>query len=276
MNNSEMPTRGFIYVASVNRIYYELAINSCTTLKDYYPNAHVTLFTHNAFVDDRAIELFDNIVTNIPIHYRAKMWAMARTPYEETVYIDCDSIIVNKDIEKIHDFLSECDLFCGDNQTYTVSEYKLTCIDKLMKYSMDYHGSMWGYKKTPLSIDFMQTWFDEFVTQLDSADWKYESFSYRSWKQFDMFTLWRLITNHFDEGFDRFKTLKIKILPTRWNCSGQTLKKYLTGPKVIMQIDKHTLARTSSQWWSNIMLESNNAKYYISKSKAYKASYEYN
>jgi hypothetical protein len=267
-------SRGFIYVASVNHLYYELALHSCATLRDYYPEAKVTLFTHESFVEDRARELFDDIITNIPIHTRAKMWAMARTPYEETVYIDCDSIIASKDIRKIHDFLQECDLFCGDNRDYTVSKFSLTTIDKAGKFEVKHHGSMWGYKKSDLTIEFMQTWFDEYLKQIEGP-WKYDSFADSFWQQFDMFTLWRMITNHFDEGFAKFQDLKLKILPTRWNCSGQTLKHHLDGPKVIIQIDRNTLSKTSSRWWNEIMERRKNVRYSIDKSKAKSSSFEY-
>lgn len=267
-------SKGFIYVASLNRIYYELALNSCTTLKDFYPEAHVTLFTHKKFVDERAEKLFDNIITNIPVHYRAKMWCMARTTYDETVYIDCDSLIANKDIKKIHDFLQECDLFCGDNRLYTVSNFNLTYIDKKNKHKVLHHGSMWGYNKTDINIDFMQTWFDEHNKQIENP-WRYEKFSHKIWQLFDMYTLWRIITNHFDEGFERFQNLNIKILPSRWNCTGQTLKRDLDGPKVIIQFDRQSFERSSKEWWGEIVERSKHVQYSFDKSKARSASCEF-
>ena len=83
-------SKGYIYVASLKKLYYELGIESATSLRDLYPEANITLFTHETFIDDdRPYKIFDNVVTNIPIHRRAKMWCMARTPYDYTFYNDC-------------------------------------------------------------------------------------------------------------------------------------------------------------------------------------------
>lgn len=278
MSNQDttVPERGFIYVASVNRLYYELAINSCTTLKDYYPDAHVTLFTHEKFLDDRVKGLFDNIVTNIPIHVRAKMWGMARTPYDKTIYIDCDSIIAHRDIKKMHGFLDECDMFCGDVADYTVADIRYAHVDRKCEYKAMHHGSMWGYNKTSLTIDFMQTWFDKFVQQKEAPTWEFDDFAYPVWQQFDMFTLWRLITNHFNEGFDRFQDLNIRILPSRWNSSGQVLRHHVDGPKVIVQIDRNTFSKTSSSWWAEVMRRATDVQHTVDRTKATKSSYEHN
>lgn len=237
---------GFIYIASKSKIFYELAILSCESLRDFYPDAHVTLFTHENFIDKRAISgLFDNVYTQIPTHYRSKMWCMARTPYQRTLYNDVDTQICHKDIRKIHSFLDDCDMFCGSHLYYTVANSKWSHIDKHKKIPVVYHGSMWGYHKKDLILDFMQTWFDEYVKQVTSP-WTYNNIS-EEWKIFDMFTLWRMTSKRFDE-FDRFNDLNIKILPRRWNTTSQDLPEDLDGPRVILQIDKNSWKRIPSAW----------------------------
>lgn len=236
-SNDKTSDEGFIYVASRERIYYELALLSCESLKSFSPKTHVTLFTHQNFVDDRC-KIFDRVIVEIPIHYRAKMWCMARTPYQRTIYNDCDSLIRHKDVKKMFNFFDDCDLFCGSNLLYTVGNVKWAYIDKARKHIPVYHGSMWGYHKTDLNIDFMQTWFDEYVKQL-STPWKFGNNHYKEWQRFDMFTLWRMTSKLFPE-FDRFDKLNIKILSRRWNNTGQDLPEDLDGPPVITQIDKDT------------------------------------
>lgn len=244
-DNGTVSDNGFIYVASRDRLYYELAILSCESLKSFSPKTNVTLFTHKNFVDDRC-KIFDKVIVDIPIHYRAKMWCMARTPYKRTVYNDCDSLIRHRDVSKMFNFLDNCDLFCGSNLLYTVGNIKWTYIDKARKHVPKYHGSMWGYHNTDLNIDFMQTWFDEYVKQV-TTPWPYGKTHYQEWQQFDMFTLWRMTSGFYDE-FSRFNNLKIDILSRRWNTTSQDLSEDLDGPPVITQIDKGTWQKMGNAW----------------------------
>lgn len=269
-NNKQLQT-GFIYVATKDRLYYELALLSCQSLKDYYPESSVTLFTHEDFLDERS-KLFDNVYVNIPIHTRAKMWCMARTPYDRTIYIDCDSIIRHKDIKIMHDFLDECDLFCGSNLQYTVSNFKWAFIDKDWTFNIEYHGSMWGYHKNEKCLDFMQTWFDEYIKQINS-DWTYDKY-HKEWQQFDMFTLWRMTSKKFDE-FKRFDDLNIKILPRRFNITAQDIIKEVQGKPVIQQIDKSTY-KMMPNVWKFLMKGAKDEKYTIKQRSIDKASIEYN
>lgn len=238
IGNEDVPEKGFIYVASRDVRYYEWAVNACNTLRDYHPNAHVTLFTHENFVDDQC-KVFDNVIVNIPVHYRAKMWCMARTPYEKTIYIDADSIVTHKDIRTMHDdFLTDdYDMFFCPVTTYTVGNFRWAFIDKDQKIVPPYHGAICGYKKTPLTIDFQQTWFDEYVKQRTER-WAYGKHHYEEWKVFDMFTLWRITSNHYG-GFDRFQDLKINLLPLRYIITAQHMASDKVRP-VIHQIDSST------------------------------------
>lgn len=237
---------GFIYVASRNRLYYELGILSATSLRDYHPEANITLFTHKNFIDDRA-KIFDCVITDIPIHYRTKMWAMARTPYQRTLYNDCDSLINHRDIRKIHDFLDECDMFFGTCINYTVANRKWEYMDIAGKEPPLYHGSLCGYNKTNLTIDFMQTWWDKYLEQR-LTPWPYGDKHYQEWQQFDMFTLWRMTSGKFKDEFGRFDSLKIKLLERRWNTTGQDHKEDIVGPRVITQVDKQTWSYMPAAW----------------------------
>ena len=236
-SNGRESEEGFIYVASRHKMFYEMALLSVQSLRDYHKTAHVTLFTHEKFVDERAYKLFDRVITNIPIHHRAKMWGMAKTPYQRTLYNDCDSLIRHRDIKKIMNHLDDdTDMFFGTCLGYTVGNFKWLYIDKKRTIEPMYHGSLCGYKKTDLTTDFMQTWFEKYIEQI-STPWSYEQNHNKEWRQFDMFTLWRMTSGQFSE-FDRFKDLKIKLLTRRWNTTGQDLPGDLDGHPVITQYDK--------------------------------------
>jgi len=244
IDNEKYDKNGFIYIASLDKLFYELSLLSCESLKDFYPEANVTLFTHRAFIDERC-KIFDKVIYDIPVHNRAKMWCMARTPYENTLYNDVDTIICHSDIRNIHDHLDECDMFFGGHLNYTVADRKWEFIDKKGNIPIQYHGSLCGYRKEELSINFMQTWFDQYILQT-SSPWKY-NFAHREWKNFDMFTLWRITSKLYRE-FDRFNELNIKILSRRWNTTAQDLPEDIKGPRVIMQIDKKSYERMPHTW----------------------------
>lgn len=239
MNEIEYADEGFIYVASRQKLFYEFAIFAAESLRTFHPKAHITLFTHAAWVEDRARALFDNIITNIPVHSRAKMWAMARTPYEKTFYNDVDSQIVHRGIKNVFKELNDCDMFFTESYWYTTAEHKWAFFDKEQTINVDYHGAVCCYRKTDLTIDFMQTWFDEYIKQRANP-WTYD-FAYPEWQQFDMFTLWRLTSGRFEE-FDRFKDLNIKLGPKIYNATIHDGKDVYKGKRpCVYQIDKHSV-----------------------------------
>ena len=198
---------GFIYVASKNSLYYGFAIQACKSLKQAYPLANVTLFTHAGFVTDDA-DIFDNIVTGIPVHERAKMWAMARSPYD------------------------------------TVADFRYAYIDKEMTIVPPLNGSFLVYRKSDLMTQLLETWFSEYVKQQNS-NWNFD-FAHSEWQRFDMFTIWRLLfcnkdeyPSAYDSNFEKFRALRGELLNSRWNGPVALRSVEYNGPIVMTQIDKN-------------------------------------
>lgn len=234
-------SEGFIYVASRLKLFYELALYSAESLKDFNPHSNVTLFTHAAWVDERAEKLFDLIITDIPVHKRAKMWCMARTPYDRTFYNDVDSQVVRSGLSKAFSEIDDYDMMFTNGTWHATASHKFAFIDKNYTIKPTYHGAVCCYKKTDLTVDFMQTWFDEYHKQNTSPDWPYEDFADRSWKGFDMFTLWRMTSGRYDE-FDRFNQLKIKLGPKKYNSTIHDGPESVRKP-FVLQIDKDSIQR---------------------------------
>lgn len=232
---------GFVYVASLKSLYYELALVSAQSLKDRYPNSNITLFTHESFLDSRAYDIFDEIRVGIPVFRRARMWCLSKTPYERTVHIDCDSIITHRDIKSIHSVLDtyNCDMMFGSNLAYTVSKKELVYADISMRSFVSHHGSICIYNKTDKTLEFHKRWYESYIEQLYN-EWPYD-WANPIWKKFDMFTLWRMINNYNFEYTD-LSSIDIGILLRRWNTTWQDRKEDINGPPVIKQIDKVGLA----------------------------------
>lgn len=263
-------SKGYIYVASLNYLYYQLALESAQSLRDVYPEANITLYTHDTFVDDRAEQIFDNIVTGIPIHRRAKMWCMARTPYDQTFYNDVDSALVHPDISKVFDGLDDKIYMC-ENLLHTVSRMSLMWIDKSANHFPFYHGAVAWYKKTDYNLDFINTWWSEYVKQL-AEPWPYPQYD-EIWKKYDMFTLWKLHSGALPE-YDKFKGA-VQTGDRRFNCTivdgGRTHTKL---PPVNIQIPRNIFATFDTM--SHKLGKPHNAPTYHDKHYNSEASIEYN
>jgi len=123
-----MPNNGFLYVATRRKGYYRAARNSAISLKDYYPDAHITFFTHEEWVQPDDYEIFDTVVTeNVPRDKRAKLWALDQTPYDLTTYMDCDMEVEHEDIQKIFDQIpDDIDVIFTANRPYNAALTKLS------------------------------------------------------------------------------------------------------------------------------------------------------
>lgn len=233
---------GFVYVASLTSLYYELALISAQSLKDRYPESNVTLFTHESFLDSRAYDIFDEVRVGIPVFRRARIWCLARTPYKRTVHIDCDSIITHRDIKIIHKTLDthNHDMMFGSNLAYTVSRKDLVYADKSMKHFVAHHGSICIYDASDETLNFHRRWYESYIDQLYADGWPYD-WAYPIWKGFDMFTLWRIMNNDNSEYTD-LSSINVGILPRRWNTTWVDNKDDIKGPPVIKQIDRDSLS----------------------------------
>lgn len=272
-DNGRLSDSGFVYVASKDRIYYEMALVSAESMRDYYPDAHITLFTHQNFIDSRC-EIFDRVIVNIPIHKRARMLCMVNTPYASTVSIDADSIISHRDVKQIHThYLKKHDVVFGSHLDYTTTNIKWAFIDKQRTINVQLHGGVFGFNKSDSTIDFMQTWFDEYIKQT-TTPWPYGDVYYKEWRMFDMFTLWRMTSGVFPE-FDRFKDLNIGRIPRRFNSSWQDLPNDLDGPRAITLVDSGTWARVSNKW-PQMKQGARDEKYQVKQPKVDSTVIEYN
>ena len=102
------PSKGYLVVASKKPNFYSLAINCIESIKDYYPDAKCCLVTEEKFLDGREYVADDLIFCDD--HYRAKLWGMANSPYDITMYIDADAEIEHEDIATVFDELDGNDM----------------------------------------------------------------------------------------------------------------------------------------------------------------------
>jgi hypothetical protein len=213
----EKQTKGFVVVASRNSNFYSYAINLIQSIKDYYPEALITLCTEERFLDGREEEA-DNVIF-CDSHYRAKLWGMANSPYDITMYVDADMECEHEDIMTVWDEMKDYDMVFHEltkdrEEYYAIREFKYN--GGVEKYSLC--GGVCLYRSSnPLVMEFMDEWDDLYRRQFSGA-FKPEGFDAQQWnkdlKHFDQTTLWWLVNK-----VEKYKDLKIGFFEDdiRWN-----------------------------------------------------------
>ena len=199
-------SKGILLVASVSAAYYKAAIRLAISIKDHYPDARIILFTHETFVRDKDRYLFEEIRTGIPVHSRAKLWALDKTPFDLTLYMDCDTEVWHEDISNIFDLIGDNDIMITKIREYAGKIVKITDND-----AMIYHCGLFLYRKTDRVMSFMSKWWTDYDYQIKAKPWPWPHYNEKM-KPWDQFTFWRLLKEEYTD-------IKIDVLPddARWN-----------------------------------------------------------
>tara|TARA_B100000085_G_C18483117_1_gene488206 strand:+ start:382 stop:1092 length:711 start_codon:yes stop_codon:yes gene_type:complete len=226
-----MKNNGFVYVASVNKQFYYAALYSAQSLLDFYPEAKITLFTHETWVCDEAREIFDQIITEgVPNHIRAKLWALSKSPYDTTLYIDCDTTIQSEEISEVFDLLGDNDIIFTRNRPYNAKITKLSETEEMI-----YHCGLFLYN-TKTTKDLMDSWYTGYLEQNDPR-WDPSPYpeEVRKW---DTFTMWNLLTN----GNFQVKVGEFPAPDAKWNFVNGYKEEELMGEEIVIQ--HYTIAHT--------------------------------
>ena len=145
-------TKGFVIVASVRKGFYRYAKVLAESVRDFYPEANITFFTHEEWVEPEDYTMFDNIVTEgIPRHIRAKLWALNKTPYDITCYLDADMMCEHEDIQNVWDELpDDMDIVFTKNRPYNAKLTKLSNSEE-----MTCHCGFFIYRKNEATMDLV-------------------------------------------------------------------------------------------------------------------------
>lgn len=204
---------GFIIVASIQHVYLQSALMAAESIIDYFPDAKITLFTHAEWVDGSFDEtIFDQIITeDFPQSRRAKLWALSKSPYDRTMYVDADAQIVSEEISEAFNQLKESDhMVMGLVRPYAAA------IAKFPAGELTLHCGMFTYRKSDVLYKLFDRWFELWEEQ--QIVWEYNPEQYpRILQNFDIFTFWRLLN---EEGWDQHINIGIWEEDARWNFHG--------------------------------------------------------
>jgi len=234
-------TKGFVIVASKKRFFYVSAINLIGSIKDFYPDANVTLFTETRFLDGQ--ESIADIVEVVDNHSRAKIDGMARSTYDLTLYIDADCEVEHEDIVNVWDEIKDYDMvFTGlpEERHYCYAEVYFPGATKPdgSEAGFELCGGICLYRSgKPIIKEFMRDWYDLTKAQYASRWWPldennkpdYKNYP-ESFRRWDQFSLWWLTNRE-----PKYKDLKVGIFEddARWNFYNGYLYKHNKNPVVI-------------------------------------------
>lgn len=200
-------SKGFVIVASYRYVFYKSAILCAETLRDYYPDAHITFFTHDEWVDSDC-KVFDNVVTDIPIDKRTKMWALAQTPYDLTMYLDSDIQVQDAEVSTCFDLIPEnCDILMTKIRPYAA------VITQFPGGELTWHCGVFLFRKSKAMTEFFEKWYNDYYKQQNR--WEFDTDLYpKELQQWDSWTFWKLCNL---DNYD--KKINIQRFPedSRWN-----------------------------------------------------------
>ena len=225
------PTKGFLIVATKRKQFLIGADNLKESILDHYPEAKITLFTEQHFIDDPECQKyfrdFDQVLPTLSNTNREKMWGMANSPYDLTFYMDADVEIVSKDISNVFDHLEDgkydmayVNLTKEGAKHFAEWEWGPNLYDDGWKGVPDHLAHCGGVAlydtRNPLINEFMMDWYNLYLKQR-VGQWRpkeFDNIKIGNFRQWDQLTLWWLIYYS-----PKYKSLKWKFFDDnyRWN-----------------------------------------------------------
>ena len=136
---NQQQTKGFMLVASFSKPYYDAAVMCADSIKDFYPEAKIALYTHKDWFQEEHRHLFDHVHLEVPVHVRAKLWALTKTPYDITAYIDADIYCQHEDVRHMFDEIDdEHDMAMTCNRPYNAKVVYISRKEELTHYKPEH------------------------------------------------------------------------------------------------------------------------------------------
>lgn len=164
-----MKDSGIIYCATGKCHYFKkrgsyalYADRSAGSLKKFFPDAKITLFTDD--LDLPALKNFDNIsflegVTPSKGPFFGKINAIKNSPYENTIFLDCDTMVLTEGIINIFSLLKKFDIL-GCHAPIRVQNSVHEKYQSIPRSFPEINTGVIGYKKNSGTDDVLNFWLD--------------------------------------------------------------------------------------------------------------------
>jgi hypothetical protein len=165
-------TRGIVFIA-FGQEYDKLAAHTVAKSRQFI-SVPITVLTNieNRHPKWKDVPDVNFIFLDMPTseNRAVKTQIYKYTPYDETLYVDCDSVFIKAGIERVFDHLKEsdvvlqhCSLWLDGKKYYRI--YR----DAAVKFGISlplrvYMGGFWAFRKTPETIKFFDLWNEYWKT----------------------------------------------------------------------------------------------------------------
>lgn len=157
--------RGFVYAATGSSIYVDLAIRSARSLKLQCPDFPIDLYTDQDVNDP----VFSKVHRPEESWFRVKIDALINSRFEETIYIDSDTYIID-DISDIF-YLFENYNICACHDPGRNSEHGSATLDTHFPESFPtLNGGLIGIAKSAQTQAFLKLWKQTIQSRNQSKD----------------------------------------------------------------------------------------------------------
>jgi len=217
-----VPKRGILYIA-FGEAFTKEALYSAESVKKNSPNIPICMMTDMR--DLVSISPYVDIIVDIKVnHVRVKVDYISHSPFEETIYLDSDTCIV-EDISDMFDMLQKYDI-CA---IYDFARKRKKYSDIIPEYSdipygfSEVNGGVFVYKDNKKTKEFFNHWREKFYQYYDLTS---------GWDQISLrIALWQ-------------SNVSLGILPIEYNVRGKDNRAKIDLPHVKADLgEKHMAPR---------------------------------
>lgn len=194
--------------------YSIYAARSAQSIKNFFPDVHITLFADSINREVIEREGVDTVFDDIIFHkypkfddhgsyqFESKLYSFLNSPYDKTICLDADTVVLSPRLFEAFEALDYCDIAgvpYGNNNVNSESLKtfairggfeKAGCLDHIPAYFLEFTGSMLAFNKNKICQEMFQLAYDIYMN--DPYNWKkflkLPPINKTFWS--DMYTLW--------------------------------------------------------------------------------------
>lgn len=157
---------GVIYIVTIHEspVYLKAAIASARSVRKFSPSIGIHVFTDSRGLDDLKSLIdfpFDSTGLIENPHYRSKVDYMTRSPFERTLYLDSDTIVVD-DITGLFDLLDRFDVALVHAHNRNCYKTSQCWIINIPDSFPQYNSGVFLYKNSQAVISLLKRWRESF------------------------------------------------------------------------------------------------------------------
>jgi len=170
--------RGALYICYGDK-YIQEGIISAESLKKFHPDLHITFLSDKAFLS----KFVDNVEIIKPKAKRPKVEHIKQSPYEETLFLDVDTVI-DSPIDDIFKLLSKFDMaICDDTCRKRPKYSKIMTEYKNIPYGFsELNTGVICFKKTESIDNLFSLWRAYYKKYNNKCPWDQPSFRISLWE----------------------------------------------------------------------------------------------